>query len=146
MAKKIHAVTEQSLSSVVDQPKKFLGQSVRVSGEVKKVCPMRGCWLDLHDKKLGREIHVKVKDGDIVFPQDSVGKKAIVEGKIVAVKMTQKKAIKFYRHRAKELGIDFDPQSIIGPVTIYQINGTGVEIFENHSEEDDSESEGSKNK
>ena len=130
----VQGTTEQNLSSVVDQPEKFLEQSITVTGEIKKVCPMRGCWLDLQDKDSGKKIHVKVKDGDIVFPKDSVGKKATVKGKLVAIKMTKEKAIKFYRHRAKELGENFNPQSITGPMTTYQINGTGAEIFENDSE------------
>ena len=45
-----------------------------------------GCWIDIAGEKKGEKIRVKVKDGEIVFPKDSKGKKVSVEGVVEEVK------------------------------------------------------------
>jgi len=60
------------------------GKVVRVEGTVAAVCPMRGCWMDVAGAG-GETIRVKVKDGEVVFPQSAKGKKAIVEGVLVKI-------------------------------------------------------------
>ncbi len=56
----------------------LVGQTVQVTAKVTEVCEMMGCWMDLTDNE-GHLLRIKVDDGDIVFPKDSVGKTAIVE-------------------------------------------------------------------
>ncbi len=101
---------------------------VQVTGRIKKVCPMMGCWLELEDPKTNKLIKVKVEDGVIVFPKDAAGKMATVEGTLTKETMSKRKAISYYRHLAKELGEKFDPKSITGPMDLWQIQGTGALI------------------
>lgn len=105
------------------------GKTILVKGKVSEVCEMMGCWMQLVDES-GKSIKIKVKDGEIVFPKESVGKMAIAEGKLAKIEMTKEQAIASARHEAEEKGRKFDPSSIKGPVTIYQIAGTGAIILE----------------
>ena len=45
-----------------------------MKGKVTEVCQMMGCWMSLADVASGKLIMIKVNDGDIVFPKDSIGK------------------------------------------------------------------------
>ena len=116
------------LTQLTKSKKDLEGQFVRVKGTVKDVCPMKGCWVQLEDIKTGARIKVKVKDDVIVFPAAVKGKEIQVQGKLIAKRMSHKKAIQYYRHLAEEKSQKFDPKSISGPMVIYQINATGAEI------------------
>jgi hypothetical protein len=40
-----------------------------------------------------------------------------------------KKSLEHFEHIAEEKGEEFDPSTITGPMTIYQIKGVGAEIY-----------------
>jgi response regulator RpfG family c-di-GMP phosphodiesterase len=76
----------------------------------------------------GEKIKVKVKDGEIVFPEEAKGKDALVEGKVYKIDLTVEEAVAYYEHLAEERGQEFDPSTVTEAVTIYQIKGLGAEI------------------
>ena len=118
----------KSLPEVLKSPQKFEGKHIQVKGKITKVCPMSGCWIDIEDPKTKKTMHVKVKDHVIVFPKDSVKKNAVVEGTLVKKVLSVKKAIAYYKHRAEELKMPFDPKTITGPVTLWELKGTAASI------------------
>ena len=63
---------------------KYDGKTVRVAGTVGDVCAKRGCWLDVAGAG-GETLRLKVKDGEVVFPQSIKGKKVIAEGIVVKI-------------------------------------------------------------
>ncbi len=87
-----------------------------------------GCWMNLVDPASNARVRIEVKDGEIVFPKDAVGKMAVAEGRFVKIELTREQAIERARHEAEENKKPFDPPSITGPVTIYQIQGSGAVI------------------
>ena len=117
-----------SISSILEDPESYLDKTVLIEGEVLDVCPMMGCWMEIRSDDGEGMIKVKVKDGDMVFPVEAKGKTAIVEGKVYKIELTQEKAIEHYEHIAEEKGETFDPLTITGPMTIYQIKGLGAVI------------------
>ena len=117
-----------AISDLAAQPEKYVGKTVQVRGRVTEVCEKMGCWMNLVDPATSARVRVKVKDGEIVFPKDAVGKMAVAEGKFVKIELTREQALERARHEAEENNKPFDPASITGPVTIYQIQGTGAVI------------------
>ena len=122
------------ISDILADPESYLDQVVLVEGEVLEVCPKMGCWMELksdsqnEDAESVDKIKVKVKDGDIIFPMEAIGQNALVEGKVYKIELTQEEAVGYYEHIAEETGKDFDPSSVTGPATLYQIKGLGAEI------------------
>lgn len=122
-------LTEKTnISAILEDPESFLDKTVLVEGEVLDVCPNMGCWMEIKSDVEGEKIKVKVKDGDIVFPVEAKGKTALVEGTVYKIELTQEKAIEHFEHIAEEKGETFDPSTITGPMTIYQIKGLGAVI------------------
>lgn len=127
LGREITLTEKTKISDILANPESFVGKTVLVEGEVLEVCQKAGCWMELKNDK-EEKIRIKVKDGDIVFPVEAVGKKAIAEGTVYRIDLTQEEAIEFYEHIAEENDKEFDPSTITGPVTIYQIRGIGAEI------------------
>jgi len=122
-------LTEKTkISDILADPEAYLDKTVLVEGEVLDVCPMMGCWMELKSDDGEGMIKVKVKDGEIVFPAEAKGSIALVEGKVYKIELIQEKAIEHFQHVAEEKGEEFDPSTITGPMTIYQIKGLGAEI------------------
>ncbi len=116
-----------SISDILSNPEDYLDKTVLVEGEVLDVCPMMGCWMEIKSDVEGK-IKVKVKDGEIVFPEEAKGKNAIVEGKVYKVELTVEEAVEYFQHQAEERGEEFEPSTVTEVVTIYQIKGLGAEI------------------
>lgn len=122
-------LTEKTnISDILADPDSYMDQTVLVEGEILNVCPKMGCWMELKSDDGDGMIKVKVKDGDIVFPVEAKGETAVVEGTVYKIELSQEDAIGYYEHIAEETGEEFDPSTITGPMTIYQIKGLGAVI------------------
>ena len=126
--KEITLKEKTDISDILSNPEDFLDKKVLVEGEVLDVCPKMGCWMELKSDSENGKIKVKVKDGEIIFPVEAKGRKALVEGKVYKIELSKEDAISYYAHEAEELGKEFDPSTITEAVTIYQIKGIGAEI------------------
>lgn len=126
--KEITLTEKTKISEITNNPEDFLGKTVLVEGEVLEVCAAAGCWMELKSDDETGKIKIKVRDGDIVFPMSAKGKKAVVEGTVYKIELTKEEATEYYEHLAEEAGREFDPSTVTGPVTIYQIRGLGAEI------------------
>ncbi len=118
------------VSDIMARPASYVGKTVLVAGTVVEVCEMRGCWLELASDKEFERIRVKVEDGVIIFPMSARGHRAVVEGVVEELRLTLEEAIERARHHAEEQGLEFDPASVTGPETIYQLRGLGAVIEE----------------
>lgn len=126
--KELSLKEKTKISEITKDPESFVGKTVLVEGEVLEVCAAAGCWMELKSDDEKGKIKIKVRDGDIVFPMSAKGKKAVVEGTVYKIELTKEEAIEYYEHLAEEAGREFDPSTVTGPVTIYQIRGLGAEI------------------
>ena len=119
-----------SLASLLAHPDDYVGKTVQVKGKIVEVCQMMGCWMDLTNDA-GQKIRIKVNDGEIDFPKDGAGKMAVAEGKLTKSELSREQAIARAKEEAEDKGKAFDPASVTGPQTIYQIQGTGAIILTN---------------
>ena len=117
--------------AILEDPESYIDQVVLIEGEVLDVCPKMGCWMELKSEVEGEKIKVKVEDGEIVFPMEAIGSTALVEGKVYKIELSQEDAIDYYKHIAEESNKEFDPSTVTGPMTIYQIKGLAAEIYKN---------------
>lgn len=119
-----------AIDKVLASPDQYVGKLVQVKGTARDVCREMGCWTELVDSASGKWIRIKVNDGEIVFPKDSVGKTIVAEGKLVKVEQTKEQAIAQAKHEAEANKRKFDPASITAGRAYYQIQGTGAVILE----------------
>lgn len=116
------------ISAILESPEDFVGKKVLVKGKILDVCEKQGCWIDIAGDKPGQMIKVKVNDGEIVFPMSTKGKEAIAEGEVYKIEMNEEEAISYMEHVAEEKGATFDAASVSGPMTLYQVKGSGAMI------------------
>jgi hypothetical protein len=119
-----------AIDTIVAQPQEFVGKLVQVKGKVVDLCEVMGCWMNLTDPSSGKMIRIKVKDGEMIFPKEAVGKMAIAEGTLVKIELTKEQLIAQLKHEAEMNKKPFDPASITGGKTIYQIRGKGAVILD----------------
>lgn len=129
LGKPLTLTSPSSIKEVLDSPAQFVGKTVQVKGKVTEVCQMMGCWTNLVDAD-GKMIRIKVTDGEIVFPKDSIGKTAIAEGLFKKIELTKEQAIAQAKHEAEEQGRKFNPASVKSGTTIYQIQGAGAVLLD----------------
>ena len=120
----------ESVDAVASSPERYAGKTVQVKGKITEVCLKAGCWMQLVDPSSKKALRIKVRDGDIVFPESSIGKMAIAEGKLMKLELSKEQVIAARRHEAEEQGRSFDPASVQSGQVIYQIAGTGAMILE----------------
>lgn len=114
------------IDAILAEPKKFDGKTVRVEGMVTDVCPKRGCWFEMAASKPGQKLRFKVTDGEMVFPPDAKGKKAVAEGVVAVKELTLEETKERAEYEAKEYGKPYDPASITEPQAMVRIDGTGA--------------------
>jgi hypothetical protein len=122
--------TQTAISALESQPAGFVNKTVQVKGKVVEVCEKAGCWMNLVDTKSSAKVRIKVKDGEIVFPKESVGKLAVAEGTFVKIDLTKDQLIAQLKHEAEENNKKFDPATVTEGKTIYQIKGAGAVVLE----------------
>lgn len=118
----------QPVREILANPDALVGKAVQVKGKVTEVCQMAGCWMALADLETAQVLRVKVHDGDLVFPKESVGKIAIAEGTLTKLSLTKEQATAMAKHEAEEQGRKFNPASVKSGVVIYQLKGAGAVI------------------
>jgi hypothetical protein len=76
-----------AIKAIVDQPKAYVGKTLRVDGVATAVCTHMGCWMAVaaEGDEQGPTVRLKVDDGVIVFPVTAKGKKVSAEGVFEAV-------------------------------------------------------------
>ena len=122
----------QSISSLIDNPNQFLDKQIVTEGKIVDVCPMKGCWIEIKDSDSGQIIRVKVQDDVIIFPEDSRGKKVIVNGVFTKIEFTEDQAIKWKIHLAEEKGLNLEDSDVTldsSDLIEYRIKGLGAKII-----------------
>lgn len=115
-----------AMKQLLTTPNEFEGKIVTIEGTIDSVCDKKGCWMMLSSGD--SRLRVKVNDGEMVFPFNAKDKTAYATGKLEALIMSKEKAIAYLSHLAEDAGESFDPATVTGETTIYQLRPTGVVI------------------
>ena len=121
-------VAQVRIGELLADPDRYVDRRIKIEGLVDDVCPMKGCWIDVLDAQSEQTIRVKVQDDVIVFPAQAKGSEVIAEGIVRKHEMTHSQTIAHLRHLAEEKGESFETSSVDGPMTFYQIEGTGAVV------------------
>ncbi|MBI2685942.1 MAG: DUF4920 domain-containing protein [Acidobacteria bacterium] len=116
------------LATILGTPDEYVGKMIQVKGKVTEVCQMMGCWMQVQDGE--KTLRVKVKDGEILFPKNSAGRRVVAEGVLKKIELNQQQAVAWAKHEAEERGQKFDPAKIKSGMTMYQIQGTGAVLLD----------------
>ena len=130
LGKPLTAKEPVAIAALVAHADDYVGKTVQAKGKIVEVCQMMGCWMDLTNDD-GQKIRIKVNDGEIEFPKDAAGKMAVAEGKFTKMELTRDEAVARAKEEAEERGRKFNPESVKGGITVYQIQGTGAVILSN---------------
>lgn len=72
------------VAQVLRDPGPHLNQNIQCEGTIARVCQAAGCWLELQAPGGGEGLRVPMAGHAFFVPQDIVGKRAVVEGKLAA--------------------------------------------------------------
>ena len=114
-----NATDARTLPLIIDS---VTEKEIKITGRVKNVCQMSGCWLDVEIDS-NQYVHVTFKDGAFVVPKDIEGKTVAIKGKaskeIILVELLKRIA---RNHGKPENEID----TIQTPLIEYYIEADGV--------------------
>ena len=109
LGKPLTLKTQTTIADLTAKPADFVGKTIQVRGKVSEVCEKAGCWMRLVDAG-GTAVRIKVKDGEIVFPKEAIGRMAVAEGKWAKIELTKEQAIEQAQHEAEENGKEVRPR------------------------------------
>jgi hypothetical protein len=126
------------IDTLLTEPDGYVGKKVRVDGVITGVCKKRGCWMQVTDPDTGQGVRIKVEDGVIVFPYESLGHRAAAQGVFEAIRLSPEQVAARAAAAGHGHGPDEPCEQGIGPKagcdapvhndTIYLIRGTGAVI------------------
>lgn len=111
---------------------------LKVSGNIEKVCQMKGCWMTM--KSGEQDMHVTFKDYGFFVPKDAMGNKAIIEGYAYVDTMD----VETLKHYAEDEGKSEEEIAMITEPEIklsFVADGVIIEGYEAKSEEATEETE-----
>lgn len=124
--KEITLTEKTEISSILADAENFVGKKVLVEGTVVGVCAKRGCWMDISGDKEFEKIKIKVNDGEIVFPMEAKGKKALIEGEVYSI-VTEGEGCSG-ECEDEEKGENHECEHEKTTKKVYMIKGLGAEI------------------
>ncbi|QBF82745.1 DUF4920 domain-containing protein [Shewanella maritima] len=117
------------ISTLIETPNQYIGETITVEGTIIGVCEKRGCWVDLASDARFEKLRIKVKDGDMVFPLTAKGRTALATGELVEIQLDLEQT-RAHQALAERTGQQINAASIREPMSIYQLVPTGVTILE----------------
>lgn len=109
-------------STIIDQLVGKDSVRTKVSGEIQKVCQVKGCWMTMKVND-SQSMHVSFKDYEFFVPKDIDGKETIIEGYAFMETMS----VDDLRHYAEDEGkTQEEIDAIVEPVTKLSFVADGV--------------------
>jgi hypothetical protein len=115
-----------SLASVLEQPERYTGQTLRVEGHVRRACTKMGCWMELAEsaENDAPSCRVIMKGHAFFVPTDSAGSSARVEGTLDVRRIDAAQVA----HMESE-GAEFKRKAADGSAEELRFVANGVELW-----------------
>lgn len=126
----VDSSTQLKISTLMATPDDYLEKNITIQGTIVDVCTKRGCWMTIASDKRFENLQIKVNDGDMVFPMTAKGSQAMATGKLNKIQLSLSRTKALLAHKALQAGDEFDENTVIEPMAIYQLVPTGVKIIE----------------
>jgi hypothetical protein len=114
------------ISKILEDPEPWVGKTVKIEGPIVFVCKHRGRSIDLASDKEFQQIKVMMSPG--TFPMEVMGEHAVAEGELKVRQLSEEETKNYLEHESKAHGGAHDPEEIDGPLRLYFVEGTGVEV------------------
>jgi hypothetical protein len=120
------AAPTESLASVLAEPTRYAGQSLRVEGHVRRACTSMGCWMELAQSSAedAPGCRVIMKDHAFFVPTNSAGSNARVEGTLSVRRIEPAQVA----HMESE-GASFPHKAADGSADEVRFVASGVELW-----------------
>lgn len=118
------------ISDIMQEPEEYVGKRVLVEGKVVMICAVNGCWMDVESNKTNEVVHISIPADMFTFTMSAQDRKVHIEGVVERLDMSKEEAITWYKQKAEDAHVDFDPTTVTGPESIYLIKALGAELFD----------------
>lgn len=112
-----------TVNKIMSDPQAHLGKKLMVEGKIERVCPNRGCWMELVDKSGETRMRITFKDYAFFVPTDSKGMNVKAEGELTAKKL-DKAEVEHLTSEGAQIKTNAD-----GTANIYSFVANGVELY-----------------
>ena len=112
------------VSELVAKPDAYAGKTIRLEGDITAMCHHKRAWFAMAaEDRSGRNVRV-VTVPTFLVPPKSIGKRAVIEGKVEVVEVPEARA----KHLAEEHKLR-EPGAITGPLKEPLVRATGADFF-----------------
>ncbi|MEM1211721.1 MAG: DUF4920 domain-containing protein [Planctomycetota bacterium] len=117
-----------SVERLLEEPERYIGQTIRAGGQVQKVCQKAGCWIEIGGSGQSQGLFIKFTcpiEGRLI-PMAAVGKRAEVMGELRIIEISEARA----RHYAEDDGRSPEEiAAIIGPQQMVTMASPSARVF-----------------
>jgi hypothetical protein len=112
------------VSDLVNQPERFAGKTVQVSGDVTAMCTHRRGWFAVREQSSDMHYVRVLTAPSFLVPPHAVGRKARAEGRVDVIDVPERAA----RHYARDHRLEA-PEEVRGSRKSVVIRATGAEFL-----------------
>jgi hypothetical protein len=118
------AATQVKMAEVIKSFEKYKGQNIAMTGSVKKVCEMSGCWFEMADGK--EAVRITMKDYGFTVPKEIINRSV----KVIGVMEQKELPVKVVKHYMKDEGkSQAEIDKVTQPQKVFEFVANGVELM-----------------
>ena len=118
----VHEGDAVAVADLLATPTDYVGEPMRVKGEVVSVCQAKGCWVRIGGEE--QNLFVQFKDYGFFLPKDCAGKEVVLEG----VTRVDETSVEMRKHLLEDAGKHDEAEQITEPLVEAKFTAHGVAL------------------